>query len=465
MASYFEKQAQQLYERMTQILDGVEVLKANRSGGKIESVLPLDLRTEFFRLVDQVTLSLMEDRGNYYGYFLFQMTREIRMDLASATGVNFKGAQYVIYFNPLIFLTLNLRQMESTIKHEIHHILSMHLTRAKALSSRYSTLASNMAMDVVVNQYLTHLPPYAMTLERVNHRYGLKLEPYESFEYYLEKIQTELSLLEVDEEGEVEDSEIETEYNVEKTHDIWEESDRIDEQIVREFTEQLSDQAQKGQLPDHIEEMITALKKSKGELPWHLYLNRLMGTVAYNHKQTITRRNRRQPERLDLKGRLRSHKAEIAVALDTSGSISDEEFRQAIQEVLSIVKNYNHEITLIECDNQIRRTYQVKSTKDIKERMPIKGATSFSPVFEYANQKKINLLIYFTDGKGEERLTVIPRGYKVLWVISGSGDTLSLKEAYGAVKQLSKVEIKDTTLEMSDVRSDGYSMNHQEPLY
>ena len=63
-----------------------------------------------------------------------------------------------------------------------------------------------------------------------------------------------------------------------------------------------------------------------------------MGTVESNRKKTITRRNRRQPNRLDLRGELRGHKAEIAVAIDTSGSISDEEFKQAIKEVLQYSK-------------------------------------------------------------------------------------------------------------------------------
>ena len=61
-------------------------------------------------------------------------------------------------------------------------------------------------MDIVVNQYLNNLPPYATTLERVNLKYSLNLEPYKSFEYYAEKIQTELDLLEEDEEGEEDDS-------------------------------------------------------------------------------------------------------------------------------------------------------------------------------------------------------------------------------------------------------------------
>ena len=167
--------------------------------------------------------------------------------------------------------------------------------------------------------------------------------------------------------------------------------------------------------------------------------------------------------RVDLRGELRGHKAEIGVAIDISGSISDEEFKQAIKEVLNIVKNYNQEITIIECDNEIKRTYKVKSYKDIKDRLKIRGGTKFSPVFNYANNKKFNLLVYFTDGKGEDRLQVIPRGYKILWVISGRGDKLSLKEPYGAVKKLSKVKIKEETIDMSDVRDDGYSMNNQAP--
>jgi len=189
-----------------------------------------------------------------------------------------------------------------------------------------------------------------------------------------------------------------------------------------------------------------------------------MGTVEANKKKTITRRNRRQPNRLDLRGELRGHRAEIAVAIDISGSISDEEFKQAIKEVLSIVKNYNQEITIIECDKEIRRTYKVKSVKDVKDRMATGGGTEFSPVFQYANNKNINLLVYFTDGKGEERLKVVPKGYNILWVISGRGDELSVLKPYGAVKKLSKVEVKEEIIDISDIRSDGYSMNNQQPI-
>ena len=340
------------------------------------------------------------------------------------------------------------------------------MKRKNALKGKYSTLALNISMDVVVNQYLDYLPPYSITLEYINNKYDMKLEPYKTFEYYLEKVQTELDLQEENDEGEEVDSNenVIVDFDPERTHDMWEESDEVDEKTLNEFTEKFADSAQKGKNPNYIDAMIKSLKNRNGELPWNLFLKKLMGTIEANKKKTVTRRNRRQPSRLDLRGELRGHKAEIAVAIDISGSISDEEFKQAIKEVLAIVKSHNQEITIIECDKEIRRAYKVKSPRDVQERIATGGGTKFSPVFEYANNKKINLLIYFTDGKGEEKLEVIPRGYKTLWVISGRGDKLSLREPFGVVKKLKKVDIKQDTIDMADVRSDGYSMNNQAPM-
>ena len=466
MKSYFEKQTKELYDRAIKIVDITHMLKSNKKGEKFDISTDENFKKDFFSLVDKVNLSLMEDKENFYGYFLFQMGREIRFDITSATSINFKDAKYVMYFNPIIFLELNMEQMQSTIKHEILHVLSQHLIRLKDFKDKYSTLALNLAMDVVVNQCLDCLCPYSVTLEYINNKYNLNLEKFKTFEYYLEKIQTELDLQEENDEGEIVDNNenVAVDFDAEKTHDIWEECIEIDEKTLRDFTEKFADNAKKGSVPTYIENMIKSLKNSKGELPWNLYLKKLMGTIEANKKKTITRRNRRQPNRLDLRGELRGHKAEIAVAIDISGSISDEEFKQAIKEVLTIVKSHNQEITIIECDKEIKRTYKVKSPKDIKERVASGGGTKFLPVFEYANNKKINLLIYFTDGKGEEKLEIKPRGYKTLWVISGRGEKLSLQEHFGVVKKLSKVEIKQDVIDMSDVRSDGYSMNNQAPI-
>ena len=473
MAGYFEQQVEALYNQVTEVIGNFSMLKAQRSGESLEIALPEEIRGAFWNIVDQVSFTLIEDKENFYGYFLFQMLREIRFDISSPTAVHFKGAKYVIYFNPLIFLKLNMNQMATSIKHEILHVVSMHLKRAEILKAKYSTLAINMAMDIVVNKYLDHLPPYATTLNMVNLHYGLELEPYETFEYYLDKIQIALDLLEDDEEGEEddrredehdEDQMFKDQYDPEKTHAIWEETDEIDEKTLNAFTKKQVLAAQKGELPAYLGSMIAELKNSQGELPWQLYLDQLMGRLESQKKKTMTRRNRRQPERLDLRGHLRGHRVEIAIAIDISGSISNEEFKQAMKEVFQIVKRYKHAVTIIECDEEIRRVYEVKSIKDLQNRFASQGGTLFTPVFSYLNKKKVDLLIYFTDGKGEQALMSAPRQYKVLWVLSGSSEQLSLEKPYGIIKKLKKIEIKEEQPDMKDVRNGGYSMNNQEPI-
>ena len=134
-----------------------------------------------------------------------------------------------------------------------------------------------------------------------------------------------------------------------------------------------------------------------------------------------------------------------------------------MEEVLHIVQTQRVEITVIECDDQIKKVYHVRSVRDLQERYPYRGGTAFSPVFAYANKHKIDLLIYFTDGQGEERLEVKPGGYKVFWILSGKGKTLSLLNPPGLIKPLKTKE--DITLsELDDPHNDGYSMNNQEPI-
>ena len=178
MESYFERRVNKLYQQVNKLIDSAEMYKAKRNGEKFQPEITKEFKEDFFKLVDKVILSLMEDKDNFYGYFLFQMGREIRFDITSASGVSFKGAKYVIYFNPILFLQLNMKQMETTIKHEIHHVLSLHLSRAKELKNKYSTLTVNLAMDIVVNQYLDNLPPYSTTLKGVNLKYNLNMEAY-----------------------------------------------------------------------------------------------------------------------------------------------------------------------------------------------------------------------------------------------------------------------------------------------
>ena len=100
----FEKQRKELYERAIEAVNVIQMIKSNKKGEIINAKIDEDFKRDFFSLVDKVNLSLMEDRENFYGYFLFQMGRNIRFDITSATSVNFKGAKYIIYFSSYLYV-------------------------------------------------------------------------------------------------------------------------------------------------------------------------------------------------------------------------------------------------------------------------------------------------------------------------------------------------------------------------
>ena len=410
--------------------------------------------------------SLLLEEDQFFGYFYLQMAHRIRFDMTSAFGINLKQGGYVLYVNPFILLRQPPDVMKDGIKREILHIISAHLMRVKALSQSFNKTAVHMAMDMVVNDYLEHVDRDAVTVANVNKRFGLLLKRFRTIEYYakaIDKAMKEKPELFVPVDNS--DTAVAMEFDPQTSHDIWDESDSIDTDTMDQITERYINEASKGDMEGYVKSLIDTFQKTRRALPWYFYLKKLMGKVASGYKKTTMRRNRRQPERLELSGTLRQHKANVWVALDMSGSITDAEFTNALEQVLQIVHAYNHRITVVECDNEVRRTYTMESVKDVKPRLDVRGSTAFSPVFALANQNRVDLLVYFTDGKGEERLRETPRGYKVLWVLTGENPQLSLHNPYGMVRELGYVGVDETQDIDEFVRMSnrgGFSMANQE---
>ena len=162
--------------------------------------------------------------------------------------------------------------------------------------------------------------------------------------------------------------------------------------------------------------------------------------------KTITRRDRRQPDRLDLRGRLPKNETELIVAIDISASINDSDMHKILMEILSITSNTKNKIIILECDNKVRNVYELKNEKDIRKRSKNNGSTEFTPVFQYINDNNLrnSVVIYFTDGVGEKELRIKPINKKIIWVISGN-EELSLKQAYGEIKRIN-TEVKINAL-------------------
>ena len=91
---------------------------------------------------------------------------------------------------------------------------------------------------------------------------------------------------------------------------------------------------------------------------------------------------------------------DITIAVDISGSVSDEEFRVFISETHSILRMMKPEkLTLIQFNTQITEISSVNSVQALKNvRFHGRGGTRIGPVIDWANTNKPKLLLVFTDG-------------------------------------------------------------------
>nr|WP_207749417.1 VWA-like domain-containing protein [Clostridium butyricum] len=388
----------------------------------------------FFDIVEKVILYLLQGQDAFFGQFMLSIKREIRFDIKVPIATIPKRDGFNMYFNPFFFLNCTKREMAALLKHEIYHIMNLHFEREKQLKNRFSKEAVGVALDISINQYIKDLPGYSRKLESINMEHNLNLAENRSIEEYAEEIYKSIkSRIKKDKFNESGNEEFLLE--MDKAHEIWDEID-IDEESINSLTKKTAISAYNKNTPEGLEKIILAYDE-KPEISWELVLKNAIPAMKSGYKKTIVRRNRRQPERFDLRGTLPKNEAEVVVAIDISASMKDDEMKKILIEILSITHASKNKVTVIECDNEIRKVYKLRSEKDIQKRCRENGSTLFSPVFKYIRDKNLKncILVYFTDGVGEKELEIKPFNKKTLWVICGD-DELSLKESYGEVKRI-----------------------------
>ncbi|MCQ2012096.1 vWA domain-containing protein [Clostridium butyricum] len=388
----------------------------------------------FFDIVEKVILYLLQGQDAFFGQFMLSIKREIRFDIKVPIATIPKRDGFNMYFNPFFFLNCTKREMAALLKHEIYHIMNLHFEREKQLKNRFSKEAVGVALDISINQYIKDLPGYSRKLEAINMEHNLNLAENRSIEEYAEEIYKSIkSRIKKDKFNENGNEEFLLE--MDKAHEIWDEID-IDEESINSLTKKTAISAYNKNTPEGLEKIILSYDE-KPEISWELVLKNAIPAMKSGYKKTIVRRNRRQPERFDLRGTLPKNEAEVVVAIDISASMKDDEMKKILIEILSITHASKNKVTVIECDNEIRKVYKLRSEKDIQKRCRENGSTLFSPVFKYIRDKNLKncILVYFTDGVGEKELEIKPFNKKTLWVICGD-DELSLKESYGEVKRI-----------------------------
>ena len=165
------------------------------------------------------------------------------------------------------------------------------------------------------------------------------------------------------------------------------------------------------------------------QVPWQTLIKSLI-TQSFGGSLSWQKFNRRLLHQGIYLPSIRTTKISIAVAIDTSGSVPDEDINTFINEINYLIQSFgNYEILFYQCDSDIQER-KVFSNQGITFEMNNfsakgRGGTSFIPVFEdlVEYQQKcasdINCLVYFTDGYGF--YPTRQPNFPVFWLITQGG--------------------------------------------
>lgn len=165
----------------------------------------------------------------------------------------------------------------------------------------------------------------------------------------------------------------------------------------------------------------------EGHVDWKRFIKRKIQEVGRGQYTTSKVNRAYLPYGLFLPGQTGS-KAKIALALDTSGSITQNDIVEFLGELKSMLRTMPFlEIVLYGCDAAIQGKTRITGIKNFRNSvnkvLTGGGGTSFIPVFEdlqKTRDKDIKCLFYFTDGYGDqneiEKTSGIGR-WETYWVL------------------------------------------------
>ena len=348
-------------------------------------------------VVAKATKTLMF-KEPYYGLFLIGLNK-IYSDKLPTAGVSKNGIGVQLTMNPEFMLGLNELQRMGLIKHELLHISFGHLI----LRDRFKCpKLFNIAADLEINQYIDDdmLPEGGVTLEMFE---DLNLDRRAGTTYYYEKLE------EAQCEGNcpaLENILNQMTGNSIYDHPTWDEFDDLSEAdkklVQKQIEHQMKETAEQtekrcGNIPGELSEVIRRLLYVEPpSFNWKQYLRRFVGNSSISYTKKLRRKyNKRYTGNPGLKIKFKNH---ILVGVDTSGSVSNSELKEFMNELNHMHKT-GHQITVAQCDTNIGsiEVFNPKKDWDITGR----GGTDFQPVIDHYNEKKgaYTALIYLTDGE------------------------------------------------------------------
>lgn len=310
-----------------------------------------------------------------------------------------------IKVNPDIIMMFNPKQIAFILLHEYFHIIFNHIERKK---EEYNHMKWNFAIDLASNSIIkvlsergivdVEIPNEALYPEYFNLPDLLSSEEYYQLLPETKTLPKVKGFIDEHEYNSNNDNSSRNENNKENGGNKEKEKNISNSLHPKDIISMM-----RGYLPAEIQQIIEA--QNRNVLDWKSIL------ASFLRKSVTINPNWREPQKKylllhDIYLPSKNDKIlKCVIAVDTSGSMSNNALSIIFGEINKILHAYEYEIILIQCDAKISSVEKIKYPNflDVKNIKIIGGGgTSFIPVFDYMIQNNLNLpVIYFTDLEGE----------------------------------------------------------------
>lgn len=316
----------------------------------------------------------------------------------------------VIGYNPSFFMETTDAQKVGLMLHETLHVAFMHVCRG----SNFDPKRYNIAADYVINLIITdagfELPDGAlydkqykdMSTEEVYALLPKKIEPPPNF------------MLDIVCPGE-------DEKELDKLKNT------LDDILVQAALQSEASEDKPGSVPGDVQFYIDGLLKPI--IPWHRLMKSFFTQFTKDDYSYQKINKRFMPDFL-LPSLYSEKVCNVAVATDTSGSVTDYQYSHYCSETHSLLRWLKPDMThFIQFDSTIKSVYELKNLKDFSAvEFTGRGGTRVDPVMQWALENKPACLIVFSDGDFRKP-TINPR-VPVLWIVHDKPD---FKAPFGKV--------------------------------
>ena len=342
----------------------------------------------------------------FYGIFMLGLSKKYDSSIPTM-GVCKNGINVELLVNKEFLDSLTEEMALAVLKHELNHILLKHIFYDDCYPEH--TIA-NYAADCSVNSYIPELQTEPWIYPA---RFNLNDKESMKFYYYhfMEHVNPENGFNGMDT---VDD------------HSSWRDFKNMSEAEKKLVEGQIDAQAKQtaeycknrmpGSIPGHLKNYIDSLFEILPPVfDWRKYFRRVIG----NSIKSYIKSTRYKPS-FRFKGspgNILKFKPKILVAVDTSGSVGDDDLKEFFSEIHNVYRA-GVQVDVVEFDTTITHNFTYKGKSD-KIEIHGRGGTDVSEVIEfYKKEPTYSTLIVFTDGYLNVDFKHIRN---LVWVISRNG--------------------------------------------